>query len=69
MVRGGNSVLRMIRYPAKMVEAQADAVWAAHEDINLITLFVEATSAARLNTHRQVDAHRRWVSSSPTPEI
>ena len=45
MIDGGNSILRLIRYPGPdevpPVEGQ---VWAAaHEDINLITLLVEAT--------------------------
>lgn len=45
MIEGGNSVLRMIRYPGPdEVAPEPDQVWAAaHEDINLITLLVEAT--------------------------
>ncbi|MCB9730250.1 MAG: isopenicillin N synthase family oxygenase [Deltaproteobacteria bacterium] len=45
MIDGGNSILRLIRYPGPdEVEPEPGAVWAAaHEDINLITLLVEAT--------------------------
>lgn len=45
MVDGGNTILRLIRYPAPgEVEIPEGAVWAAaHEDINLITLLPEAT--------------------------
>lgn len=45
MARGGNSVLRVIHYPAVPDDAPAGAVRAAaHEDINLVTLLVESTS-------------------------
>jgi isopenicillin N synthase-like dioxygenase len=45
MARGGNSVLRLIHYPAVGDDAPPGAVRAAaHEDINLITLLVEGTS-------------------------
>jgi len=45
MIDGGNSILRMIRYPGpEEVPPEEGQVWAAaHEDINLITLLVEAT--------------------------
>jgi len=45
MIDGGNTILRLIRYPAPgEVEVPEGAVWAAaHEDINLITLLPEAT--------------------------
>jgi isopenicillin N synthase-like dioxygenase len=45
MIDGGNSILRLIRYPGPdEIEPAPGAVWAAaHEDINLITLLVEAT--------------------------
>jgi len=45
MVDGGNTILRLIRYPAPgEVEMPEGAVWAAaHEDINLMTLLPEAT--------------------------
>lgn len=45
MIDGGNTILRLIRYPAPgEVEMPEGAVWAAaHEDINLITLLPEAT--------------------------
>lgn len=45
MIDGGNTILRLIRYPAPgEVEMPDGAVWAAaHEDINLITLLPEAT--------------------------
>lgn len=45
MIDGGNTILRLIRYPAPgEVEVPEGAVWAAaHEDINLITLLPEAS--------------------------
>lgn len=44
MIEGGNTVLRMIHYPAPDEAVEPGAVWAAaHEDINLITLLCEAT--------------------------
>lgn len=45
MIDGGNTILRLIRYPAPgEVAVPEGAVWAAaHEDINLITLLPEAT--------------------------
>jgi isopenicillin N synthase-like dioxygenase len=45
MIDGGNSILRLIRYPGPdEIKPEPGAVWAAaHEDINLITLLVEAT--------------------------
>lgn len=45
MASGGNSVLRLIHYPAVSADAPAGAVRAAaHEDINLITLLAESTT-------------------------
>ena len=45
MIDGGNTILRLIRYPAPgEVAVPEGAVWAAaHEDINLITLLPEAS--------------------------
>jgi isopenicillin N synthase-like dioxygenase len=44
MMAHGQSILRIIHYPAMQGEVEADAVRAAeHEDINLITLLCEAT--------------------------
>lgn len=45
MIDGGNTILRLIRYPAPgEIEMPEGAVWAAaHEDINLMTLLPEAT--------------------------
>ncbi|MEE2788108.1 MAG: 2-oxoglutarate and iron-dependent oxygenase domain-containing protein [Myxococcota bacterium] len=65
MVQGGNSVLRMIRYPeTRPPENETDAVWAAaHEDINLITLLVEATSAGLELLNRNGD----WMAIHPIP--
>lgn len=46
MVQDGNSVLRAIHYPPLPDDADPRAVRAAaHEDINMITLLVEATSS------------------------
>ncbi|MFC3301579.1 isopenicillin N synthase family dioxygenase [Parvularcula lutaonensis] len=46
MAAGGNSVLRLLHYPPVAEDADPKAVRAAaHEDINLITLLVSASSA------------------------
>lgn len=46
MVKGGNSILRVIHYPPLVgQEAQGGMRAAPHEDINLITLLSEATSS------------------------
>lgn len=46
MVQDGNSVLRAIHYPPLPADADPRAVRAAaHEDINMITMLVEATSS------------------------
>lgn len=46
MVKDGNSVLRAIHYPPLPPDADPRAVRAAaHEDINMITMLVEATSS------------------------
>lgn len=46
MASGGNSVLRLLHYPPVAEDADPRAVRAAaHEDINLITLLVTASSA------------------------
>jgi isopenicillin N synthase-like dioxygenase len=65
MTTGGNSVLRLIRYPETPPEAtDEDAVWAAaHEDINLITLLVEATDPGLELLTRQGD----WLPIMPVP--
>ena len=65
MTTGGNSVLRMIRYPDRQeVEPGSDAVWAAaHEDINLITLLIEATGAGLQILRRDGE----WMSIAPIP--
>jgi isopenicillin N synthase-like dioxygenase len=62
---GGNTVLRMIRYPGQdEVDFEPGAVWAAeHEDINLITLLLGATD-------RGLEVLRRdgeWVAIEPIP--
>lgn len=45
MIVGGNSVLRSIHYPKPNAD-DANPIWAAeHEDINLMTLLVEASGA------------------------
>lgn len=46
MVKDGNSILRAIHYPPLPADADPRAVRAAaHEDINMITMLVEATSS------------------------
>lgn len=45
MLEGGNTVLRSIHYPASTEEVP-ERLWAApHEDINLMTLLIEASGA------------------------
>ena len=66
MVDGGNTVLRVIRYPASLetVEREEGAVWAAaHEDINLITLLVEATEPGLQLLTREGE----WLPIEPVP--
>ncbi|HEY9854252.1 MAG TPA: 2-oxoglutarate and iron-dependent oxygenase domain-containing protein [Stenomitos sp.] len=46
MVKDGNSIMRAIHYPPLPADADPRAVRAAaHEDINMITMLVEATSS------------------------
>jgi isopenicillin N synthase-like dioxygenase len=46
MVRGGNTILRIIHYPPVPDDAPPAAIRAAaHEDINLLTLLCEATAS------------------------
>ncbi len=65
MIQGGNTVLRMIRYPAPESGAGPDdGVWAAaHEDINLITLLVEATEPGLQILTRD----GKWLDVAPIP--
>jgi len=65
MIKGGNTVLRMIRYPAPDKSAPPeDGVWAAaHEDINLITLLVEATEPGLQILTREGE----WLDIAPIP--
>ncbi len=65
MIEGGNTVLRMIRYPAPAHGATPDdGVWAAaHEDINLITLLVEATEPGLQILTREGE----WLDIVPIP--
>lgn len=65
MIDGGNSILRLIRYPAPgETEAPEGAVWAApHEDINLITLLPEATDAGLQIARRD----GTWLDIEPVP--
>jgi isopenicillin N synthase-like dioxygenase len=56
MMKDGNSVLRIIHYPAVSAEANPRSVRAApHEDINLITLLCEATDSGLEILTRQGD--------------
>lgn len=65
MIDGGNTILRLIRYPAPgEVEAPEGAVWAAaHEDINLITLLPEATDPGLQLLRRD----GTWLDIAPVP--
>jgi len=65
MIDGGNTILRLIRYPAPgEVEAPQGAVWAAaHEDINLITLLPEATDKGLQLLRRD----GTWLDIHPVP--
>lgn len=65
MIDGGNTILRLIRYPAPgEVEVPEGAVWAAaHEDINLITLLPEATDAGLQLLRRD----GTWLDIHPVP--
>jgi isopenicillin N synthase-like dioxygenase len=65
MIDGGNTILRLIRYPAPgEVEAPEGAVWAAaHEDINLITLLPEATDKGLQLLRRD----GTWLDIHPVP--
>ena len=65
MVEGGNTVVRMIRYPAPSPGATPDeGVWAAaHEDINLITLLVGATEPGLQILTRD----GAWLNVEPIP--
>jgi isopenicillin N synthase-like dioxygenase len=63
MIQGGNTVLRLIKYP--IVDENPDgALWAAeHEDINLITLLVAATDPGlELRTR-----DGQWLPIHPVP--
>jgi isopenicillin N synthase-like dioxygenase len=65
MIDGGNTILRLIRYPASgEVEIPEGAVWAAaHEDINLITLLPEATDPGLELLTRD----GAWLPINPVP--
>ena len=57
MARGGNSVLRLLHYPPLSADADPRSIRAAaHEDINLITLLVSASSAGL----ELKDRHGEW---------
>ena len=65
MINGGNSVLRAIRYPSPQEQAPTPGqVWAAaHEDINLITPFPEATEPGLELLQRD----GTWLPITPVP--
>lgn len=65
VIEGGNTVIRMIRYPAPQPNATPDdGVWAAaHEDINLITLLVGATEPGLQILTRE----GAWLNVQPIP--
>ncbi|MDP9120254.1 MAG: isopenicillin N synthase family oxygenase, partial [Acidobacteriota bacterium] len=52
MMEGGNSILRVLHYPAVAPGADPAVRAAAHEDINLITLLCEATGSGLELLHR-----------------
>ena len=63
-VRGGNSILRAIHYPAINQEPESAVRAGQHEDINLITLLVGA-SAAGLEVLRH---DNEWIPITALPE-
>jgi isopenicillin N synthase-like dioxygenase len=63
-VRGGNSILRAIHYPAIQQEPESAVRAGQHEDINLITLLVGA-SAAGLEVLRH---DNQWIPITALPE-
>lgn len=63
-VRDGNSILRMLHYPAQEEPPAPGSVRAgAHEDINVITLLLGAEEAGLEVLHRNGD----WLSVNPPP--
>ena len=63
MIIGGNSVLRSIHYPKPKVDDE-NPIWAAeHEDINLMTLLVEASGAGLQIKARNGD----WLNVDSQP--
>ncbi|MDB4946643.1 MAG: Oxidoreductase [Labilithrix sp.] len=64
MIEGGNSILRLIHYPALAEAFVPGAVRAAeHEDINLLTLLCESTSAGLEILTRE----GRWLAVEAPP--
>ena len=64
IARGGNSILRLLRYPAHHVApAAGEERAAAHEDINLITLLLGAEEAGLEVLHRSGE----WMPINPEP--
>ena len=65
-VRDGNSILRMLHYPAQAEAPSPGSVRAgAHEDINVITLLLGAEEAGLEVLHRNGE----WLSVNPPPVI
>jgi isopenicillin N synthase-like dioxygenase len=63
MMRDGNTILRAIHYPPVAADSHPDAVRAAaHEDINLVTLLVEATDSGL-----EILSEGRWVPVRAEP--
>jgi isopenicillin N synthase-like dioxygenase len=63
MMRDGNTILRAIHYPPVPAETHPDAVRAAaHEDINLVTLLVEATESGL-----EILSEGRWIPVRAQP--
>ncbi len=63
-VRDGNSILRMLHYPAQKEPPAPGSVRAgAHEDINVITLLLGAEEAGLEVLHR----NGSWLSVNPPP--
>ena len=63
-VRQGNSILRLLHYPAQTVSPEPGSVRAAaHEDINVITLLLGAEEAGLEVKHRSGE----WLAVNPPP--
>ena len=62
-VNEGNSVLRVIHYPAMPAHATESVRAGAHEDINVITLLLGAAEPGL----QILDRNQRWLAINPAP--